>query len=140
MSSIQPYLSFDGNCEEALNFYVKVFSGEKQNQMTWEESPMKNDVPDNWKKKIMHSNFKIRGDQLMASDTFPGKPVTKGDNVTLSVNFNKDEKIDNLFNELAAGGKIGMPLQKTFWGAYFGLLTDKFGINWMFNQHLEEQK
>jgi PhnB protein len=66
-------------------------------------------------------------------------PVT-GNNVQLCLNFEKNEKIDDLFKKIAEGGKITMPLNKTFWGAYFGQLVDKFGVSWMFNQNLEEKK
>lgn len=138
MASIQPYLIFGGNCEEAVKFYCDVFGGETQFMSRYKDTPT--DVPAHWKEKIIHMNFIIRGDQLMASDAHSGQMPQVGNNVHLSVNFKKDEKIDDMFKKLATGGKIIMPLAKTFWGANFGMIEDRFGISWMFNQQIEEMK
>lgn len=138
MSSIQPYLMFSGNCEEAINFYCGVFGGEMQNTMKYKDGPM--DVPENWKEKIMHANFIIRGDQLMAADSFPGNDPVKGNNINLSVSFDKNSPPDETFKKLSEGGKITMPLENTFWGARFGQLVDRYGVSWMFNQELEQAK
>jgi PhnB protein len=138
MAAIDSYLIFPGTCEEAVKFYTKIFDGQVQYTMRYKEAPM--DCPPDWKEKVIHTNFMIRGVQLMASDGFPGNMPVTGNNVQLCLNFEKDEKIDDLFKKIAEGGKITMPLNKTFWGAYFGQLVDKFGVSWMFNQNLEEKK
>lgn len=136
MASIQTYLIFDGSCEEAVKFYCDIFNGKVSSTSRYGEVP--GDIPNNWKEKIIHTTFTLRDAELMASDTHPNQPVIIGNNNHISVNFKMDEKIDEMFNKLAAGGKITMPLQKTFWNAYFGMLTDCYGINWMFNQNLNE--
>lgn len=136
MANVQPYLIFNGNCEEAVKFYCDVFGGESQFSHKYKESPV--DVTADWKEKIMHTNFSISGDQLMASDCFPGQEPVKGNNIHLSVNFDKKADMTIPFNKLATGGKITMPIQKTFWGANFGQLVDRYGNSWMFNQELEK--
>ena len=136
MSTIQPYLIFPGTCEEAINFYNSIFDGQTLFTMKYKDAPM--ECPDNWKEKIIHTTFKMRGQEIMAGDGFPGHMPVTGNNVQLCVNFDKTVKIDDMFNKLAAGGKVSQPLANTFWGAYFGMLTDKFGICWMFSQRLEE--
>jgi len=138
MASIQTYLIFDGTCEEATNFYCKIFDGKINFLSRYADSP--SEVPANWKSKIIHTTFSIRGSEILASDTHPGQPVILGNNCHISVNFKIDEKIDGMFNELSEGGKVHLPLQKTFWNANFGMLTDRFGINWMFNQNLDPSK
>lgn len=138
MASIQTYLIFDGSCEEAVNFYCQVFGGKVLFASRYSEAP--GDIPENWKNKIIHTTFSLRGAELMASDTRPDVGVVVGNNNHISVNFKMDEKIEGMFRELAEGGKINMPLQKMFWNANFGMLTDRYGINWMFNQNLDPSK
>ncbi|MBC7537362.1 MAG: VOC family protein [Bacteriovorax sp.] len=138
MSSIQPYLMFSGNCEEAIKFYCDVFGGDVQYSTKYKDGPM--DVPENWKEKIMHTTFIIRGDQLMASDSFPGNDPVKGNNINLFVSFDKNSSPDEIFSKLAVGGKITLALENTFWGARFGQLVDRYGVSWMFNQELEQPK
>lgn len=141
MTNVQPYLLFAGNCEEAIKFYCDVFGGEIQYAMKYKDAPKSQgmDIPANMSDKIMHLNFIICGEQLMASDSGMGPAPVIGNNIHLSVNFDKKTKIDDFFNKLAQGGKVNMPLQNTFWGARFGMLSDRFGVNWMFNQNLEEK-
>ena len=138
MASIQTYLIFDGSWEEAVNFYCKVFGGKVLFTSRYSEAP--GEVPENWKNKIIHTTFSLRGAEIMASDTRPDIEVVVGNNNHISVNFKMDEKIEGMFRELAEGGKINMPLQKMFWNANFGMLTDRYGINWMFNQNLDPSK
>ncbi len=138
MASVQTYLIFDGTCEEAVKFYCKVFDGKMLFTSRYGDVP--GSAPADWKNKIMHMTFSFRGAELMASDTHPKQAVVVGNNNHISVNFKMDEKIDDLFQTLAEGGKINLPLQKMFWNAYFGMLTDRYGINWMFNQNLDPAK
>jgi PhnB protein len=123
---------FNGNCEEALNFYAKVLNGEIKHLMRFEGSPAQDMIAD--KQKVLHAHFEANGLLFMASDSGDGGPQeTSGGMVHLSLNFDDAEGIEKTFAALSEGGKITMPLQDTFWGARFGMLTDRFGMNWMFN-------
>ncbi|MEO7140729.1 MAG: VOC family protein [Ferruginibacter sp.] len=131
MEAIIPYLNFNGNAAEALAFYAKVLDGKILHQQTFGESPVPS-TPQ-MKDKIMHALFQADKLTLMVSDCPPDFSVTTGSNVSLSLGFNDEASIDKTFAALSEGSKITMPLQDTFWGAKFGMLTDPFGINWMFN-------
>lgn len=127
-----PYIMFNGNCEEALNFYASALNGSIKNLMRYEGTPGES-MTDN-KQKIMHANFSAGGFEIMASDTGNGGPETTGNGpVHLSLDFKTADEEQKVFDELSQGGKVTMPLQDTFWGAKFGMLKDKYGINWMFN-------
>jgi PhnB protein len=129
---------FNGNCEEALNFYAKAFGGEIKNLMYFEGSPVENLAVD--KKQVMHSTFEAKGIVFMASDSGQGGPeAVKNGMVHLSINFHDAAEIEKIFSALSEGGKVNMPLQDTFWGARFGMLIDKFGVNWMFNYDKPKQ-
>jgi PhnB protein len=133
MEPITPYLSFDGSCAEALAFYAKAFDGKVLFQQTFGESNMGGPSGE-WNDKIMHATFEAGSLTLMASDVMkPDFKVTSGTNTQLSLNFKHEEDIDRVFAALSDGASITMPLQDTFWGAKFGMLVDKFQINWMFN-------
>ncbi len=137
MAGLQTYLLFNGNCEEAVKFYCQTFNGEVLFTTRYGDTPT--DVADESKNKIIHTVFKIRGTELLASDSHSGNDVSIGNNIQLSVNYDKNTDPAEAFNKLAAGGKITMPLQQTFWAIKFGMLTDKFGVNWMFNQAAEKK-
>jgi len=139
MEPIIPYLNFNGNAAEALAFYKKAFKGEVEFQQTFGDSPMGNEVPADDKNKVMHASFRAGDLQFMVSDCMPGQSVTSGSNTSLSLNFKSVADIDKTFEALSEGAQITMPLQDTFWGAKFGMLTDKFGINWMFNHDYEKK-
>ncbi|MDB5264383.1 MAG: glyoxalase/bleomycin resistance protein/dioxygenase [Adhaeribacter sp.] len=128
---VQPYLNFAGNCEEALHFYKETLHGEIPMLSYFESAPMA--VPEAFKKKVLHAVLQLDKATIMASDCLPDFPLTTGNNITLSLNFPEVTPMEMAFQNLAVGGKVTMPLQDTFWGARFGMLTDKFGINWMFN-------
>jgi PhnB protein len=136
MKGFNPYLSFDGNCREALEYYKQCFNGEIVSMQTFGDSPMP--AEGDLKNRIMHSIFKAGSIYFMASDSAPGQPVKSGNNVTLNIDFEDPVMQEKVFSKLAAGGRINMPLQETFWGAKFGMLTDKFGINWMVNCELKK--
>jgi PhnB protein len=127
-----PYLTFNGNCEDAMNFYKKCLDGEIIG-LQYFEAAQGMPVPESHKKKVMHSTLKFGNSTLMASDTMPDNSYAIGSNVSLSVDEKDFEKVQKSFNALAEGGKVTMPLQETFWGARFGMLTDKYGFRWMFN-------
>ena len=139
MEAIVPYLMFNGNAGEALAFYAKAFDGKTLFQQSFGESPMGNEMPDEYKSKIMHATFQAGDLTFMVSDNMPGQQVSGGTNLSLSLNFKTVAEIDKIFAALSEDAKITMPLQDTFWGAKVGMLTDKFGINWMFNHDYEKK-
>jgi PhnB protein len=140
MEPIVPYLNFNGNGAEALAFYAKAFDGKTLFQQTFGDSPMGEQTPANYKDKIMHATFQAGDLTFMISDCMPGQQVTGGTNMSLSLNFKTVADIDKTFAALSDGANILMPLQDTFWGAKFGMLIDKFGINWMFNHDYEKKE
>ena len=136
MATLNPYLNFPGNAEEAFNFYKSVFGGEFTMIQRFKDTPEKDKISAADQQKVMHVGLPIgNGNVLMATDALEsmGHPVTQGNNVNLSLETQSKEETDKIFKGLSKGGKVTMPLQDTFWGAYFGALTDKFGMNWMLN-------
>lgn len=138
MATINAYLTFDGTCEEAFNFYKSVFGGDFPMVGKFGDMPPQEGMPpisDEVKNRIMHMSLPISAETvLMGSDTMPGiHDHQVGNNISLSINTDSREEADRIFTGLSAGGKVSMPLADTFWGAYFGMWTDKFGINWMVN-------
>lgn len=135
MATTNTYLNFNGNCEEAFNFYLSVFGGQFAYIGRFGDMPASEEyqVPESDKKKIMHVSLPIGSSILMGSDTGGewAPSFVQGNNFSVSVSAETKEEADRIFNGLAAGGKISMPLAHTFWGDYFGMLTDKFGIHWM---------
>jgi PhnB protein len=142
MAQINPYLNFKGNCEEAFDFYKSVLGGEYPFVGRFKDMPPSQEedcgpLPPEMGEKIMHMSLVINGGQtvLMGSDaTGPMADSTIiGNNIHLSINAESEEEAHRVFDGLSAGGKVTMPINKTFWGALFGMFTDKFGINWMVN-------
>jgi PhnB protein len=134
MLGIKPYIAFKGDCEEAINFYKDRLGAEVLFSQTYGESPMADKVGPEFKDKIMHTSIKIGDSVIMACDNvFTEHPTTIGDNISLAIGTEDVAAADTMFDKLAEGGKITMPMQETFWAERFGMLTDKFGINWMFN-------
>lgn len=130
---LQPYLFFDGKCEEALNFYKEAFGGDIEGISRWSEMPK--DAPGpavtpETANRVMHATFNGPGFSFMASDATPGKTYGEGP-MSLSIATTDLAEAERIFNNLAAGGNVEMPMTDTFWGARFGMLTDKFGIDWM---------
>lgn len=145
MTTINPYLTFNGTCEKAFNFYKSVFGGEFPYVGKFKDMPEHPDYPvsENDKDKIMHISLPISKETiLMGSDSSEafGKATQVGNNVTISINTDSVKEVTRIYNELSVGGKINMALNKTFWGAYFGQFTDQFGIHWMVICELEEHK
>ena len=136
MPAINPYLNFNGNAEEAFNFYKSIFGGEFAMVMRMKDAPAEHrahaSTPEDLE-KIMHIALPIgNGNVLMASDIAESiHKVNFGTNFSISVSTESEKETDRIFNGLAAGGNVMMPLAKTFWGSYFGMCTDKFGIHWM---------
>lgn len=134
MAAVNPYLHFGGNCEEAFKFYHSVFGGEAPTFSRFKEAPQTEHTSESEGELIMHVDLRIGETVLMGSDR-PGAmgPNVAGNNFSVSVLPESEEEATRIFEGLAAGGEITMPLQKTFWEATFGMLTDKFGIHWMVN-------
>lgn len=128
---LTPYINFEGNAEEVLNFYKSVFNGEIVMTSRYGDSPMP--VDDDWKNKLIHARLKFDDNMLYISDGPKDYKIPPGGNIQLSVEIPDENKIEEVFNKMALGGKVTMPLADQFWGAKFGMLTDKFGIGWMFN-------
>lgn len=140
MATVNTYLTFNGNCEEAFLFYKSVFGGDFAYMGRFGEMPPSDDPncpppSDEEANRIMHVSLPISKETiLMGSDTTSQSgDAVFGTNFSVSINTNSIEEADNLFNGLSADGTIIMPMEKTFWGAYFGMFTDKFGIGWMVN-------
>ena len=130
-----PYLFFTGNCEEALNFYKGVFGGEIVGLQRWKDTPEDADGPQvtpETENRVMHAKFEASSVAFMASDATPGKSYGEGP-ISLSLNTTDVAEAERAFQGLASGGNVEMPLTDMFWGAKFGMLTDKFGIDWMIN-------
>ena len=132
MTQMNAYLSFNGNCREAMSFYKECLGGELTFQ-TVEGSPLEAQCPSAMRHHILHSTLAKNGFVLMGSDMVGPEGFIKGNNIALSVNCSSEEEIHAFFSNLSAGGNIIDPLKTQFWGALFGVLTDKFGIRWMFN-------
>lgn len=126
-----PYLHFAGNAREVLDFYKNALDGDIVQLGTYGESPMPTD--EDYKDKVMHARFVFDGNMIMISDVFKGQTVSTDGNIQLSIDVEDENRLNDIFSKIAGGGRITMPLQDQFWGARFGMLTDKFGIHWMFN-------
>jgi PhnB protein len=134
MITINPYLNFKGNTEDAFNFYKSVFGGEFRMVQRFKDTPEAGQLSAGDQNKIMHIALPIGKDTiLMGTDVLEsaGQTLSPGDNVHLSVSTDSDAETKKIFTALSAGGKVTMPLDKMFWGSYFGMCTDKFGIQWM---------
>lgn len=130
MKAIQTYLNFDGDTREAMTFYQKCLDAELFLQTF---SDAKLEPPPGAEDRVIHARVQKGSAILMASDTMPGTPYQQGNNFAVSIDCESTAEIERLFAAFSEGGKVTMPLQDTFWGARFGMLTDRFGVAWMFN-------
>ncbi len=126
-----PYLNFQGNTEEAMNRYRDIFNGTIHDLSRFGDTNP--NMPDDFKNGIMHARLTFGDNVLMFSDGMPGKTITNGDGITLSVGLNDEAQARSIFNQLAEDGSVIMPMAKQFWGALFGMVKDRFEINWMIN-------
>lgn len=145
MTTVNPYLTFNGNCEEAFEFYKSVFGGEFASFGRFEDMPPpeEGEAPSAAaNNKIMHVSLPIsRETTLMGSDLPPHmQAIEAGKNVSTAIGVDSKELADKLFNGLSAGGKITMPIADMFWGDYFGMFTDKFGFHWMVSFEKKSEK
>lgn len=131
---VEPYLFFDGRCEEAIEFYKKALGAEVTMLMRYNESPDPHPpgmVPAGYENKIMHANMKVGGSVVMVADDCQGHPAFQGFGLALTPQT--EAEADRLFSALAAGGQVRMPLMKTFFSPKFGMVADRFGVLWMIN-------
>ena len=139
MAAVNTYLNFNGNTEEAFNFYRSVFGGEFIMVQRMKDTPEPDKIPDGDKNKIMHIALPIGNNVLMGTDVMSFMPqVTFGTNSSICITPDSEEQAKKLFDGLSYGGQVGMPLEKMFWGALFGFFTDKFGVQWMVNYEVKE--
>ena len=133
MAAVYPYINFNGNAEEAFSFYKSVFGGEFAMVMRFSDVPAEYKMPESEASRIMHIALPLsRGTLLMGSDVPESMgEVVIGTNFYVSISTDSKEEADKLFNGLSSGGKVQMPMENSFWGAYFGMLTDPFGVQWM---------
>lgn len=142
-TTINPYLTFDGNCEAAFNFYKSVFGGDFAYIGRYKDMPPQDgfETPEGFGDKIMHVSLPIGGDTILMGADFCGDgscQFTVGNNISISINTDSKESADRLFKGLSEGGTPFMPMATTFWGAYFGMLVDKYGVNWMVSFEVQQ--
>jgi PhnB protein len=145
MTLVNVYLTFNGNCEEAFTFYKSVFGGEFPYMGRFKDMPADESkkMPGADANKIMHVSLPISKETMLMGSDVGGEwapHFSAGNNFSISINTDSKNEADRLFNGLSAGGMVTMPMNKTFWGDYFGMFTDKFGINWMVSFNEAQQK
>ncbi len=129
---LNPHLSFNGQCQEAFKFYQQCLGGNMQSMMTHGDSPMADQVPSEWRDKILHATLIVGETTLMGADVPPDSyKEPRGFSITIQINDPADA--ERIFRALSEGGTVTMPLQETFWAARFGMVVDRFGIPWMVN-------
>lgn len=127
---IQSYVAFDGNCQEALGFYSKLFNATIENKQTYQDAKI--DIPENYREKLQHAEVRGNGVHFMAYDAAPDTPITGGNQMHMSIDVDSKNEAQTLFKALSSEGKIHHEFREREWG-YFGRCTDKFGIHWMLN-------
>jgi PhnB protein len=128
-----PYLSFDGNCEDALNFYKEILDGRVEIITRYDNPAMP--APEEYRNKVLHARFYFGNQSIFASDVMPGK---SGDTlppgkIALSLGLKDEAEARRIFDRLAEGGRVGIPFKKQFWGDWHGNLVDRYGVRWMLN-------
>ena len=128
--NIQAYLAFNGNCQEALNFYADLFEAKIQNRQTYEDKKI--DIPSSYRNKLQHAELTGKGVRFMAYDASPDTPLNHGNQIHMSIDHDDISKAEDLFEKLSQGGQVHHTFREREWG-HFGRCTDKYGINWMVN-------
>ncbi len=129
---LNAYLNFNGQCEEAFRFYERCMGGKIEMMMSHGDSPLADQVPPQWRSKVMHARISLSGQVLMGSDAPPDR-YQKPQGFSVSLSIEKPADAERIFAALAEKGQVQMPIQKTFWAERFGAVTDRFGIPWMIN-------
>lgn len=131
---VEPYLLFNGNCENAFDFYKSIFGGEILHKVKYKDVPGEVEIPKSYENKIAYVSLPIgREIILMGSDSGMVDHVAVGTNVSLTLRVEDEEETRRLFKDLSDGGNVTMKLQSTFWAELYGVVTDRFGVNWMVN-------
>lgn len=140
--SLNPYLIFDGDAREAVNFYEKTLGGEVMGIMTFGDMPADPDQPltDDMKNRVMHAHLKVGDADLMFSDTFPGMSYQPGDTIQIALHPKNEGEAREVFAALENGGQVVMPLQKTDWSPLYGIVKDKFGVTFQVNVPEDQSK
>lgn len=133
---INPYLTFNGNCEQAFAFYADLFDVEIGELHRYRGSPLEEQVPDEFLHHVMHASMNICNIVLMGSDSTPDRAFAPIRSATLSISVSETEEAERIFSALSSQGTVTMPLSETFWAQRFGMLTDRFGTPWMVNCEL----
>jgi PhnB protein len=129
---VNPYLSFNGQCEEAFTLYERVLGGQLGDMFRYAGTPMAHQVPADWQDKVMHGSITVGGQVLMGGDVAPDRyEAPKG--FSLSIQIKDATEAQRIFRELSHAGSMVMPLEKTFWAERFGMVIDRFGIPWLIN-------
>ena len=137
IKKLNPYLNFDGTADQAIKLYEKALGAKAEGIMRFGDVPDVKSSPEH-KNRVMHALLRLGEGVIMLSDTMPGQPAPAGGNVHVTLDFDDPVDMGRRFEALSTGGKITMPLNDTFWGARFGMLTDAYGINWMFNCEIKK--
>jgi len=129
---VNAYLSFNGQCEAAFKLYEELLGGQIGDIFRYAGTPLADQVPSDWQDKVMHATLTIGGQMLMGGDVAPDSyEAPKG--FSMSIHIKGATEAERIFRELSQGGKVGMPLEKTFWADRFGMVVDRFGIPWLIN-------
>jgi len=136
---MNPYLVMDGNAKEAIQFYGKALDAQVVMVQTFGEMPANPDfpLPESARDRISHALLKVGETDLMFSDTFPGQPVQSSNQVQICIMTDQVEQAKRIYEALQEGGQVVMPLQETFWSPAYGILADKFGVNWNISTEAE---
>ncbi|MGE5383022.1 MAG: VOC family protein [Omnitrophica WOR_2 bacterium] len=142
MVKLHPYVNFNGNCEEAFNFYKSIFGGDFTYVGRFKDMPNSQNMEAADSNRIMHISLPLGGGTILMGSDIPNSmenQFKEGTNITLSLIPESEEEARKVFDALADGGRVNMPQEKTFWGSLFGMLTDKYGINWMVDYELPKE-
>lgn len=133
-----PYLSFNGDCRDAFDFYARVMGGEIKDMICYGDTPAGEHVSPEWRGKIMNAYMVADGAELMGADTPPEMGAVTPAGFCVSIQEDDEARAESIFNGLAEGGSVRMPLEETFWARRFGMLTDRYGQHWMINCGMKE--
>jgi PhnB protein len=138
INNLHPYIALPGSAAEAIDLYTRVLGAKVEALMHWGDMPGGNCAAAD-KTRVMHSELNIGGRLLSVSDSMPGATAPETGNIQVCLNFDEPDSLTQAFEGLSQGGTVSMPVQDTFWGAKFGMLTDRFGVRWMFNCMLAKE-
>lgn len=128
---VQPYLAFNGNCKDALQFYKSILGGSIENEQKYSDVDI--DIPDGFQHKLQHAELKNKDFCIMAYDATPDTPLTNGTNINMSLDIDSKEQAKAVFEKLSSSGKVHTPFQEMSWDAFYGRCSDKYNISWMVN-------